>query len=233
MKFNNEEIELSLRDRKRGLQLPRQSSRELAEFMGILTGDGYMNHYKKYFYMIEIAGHKIEDHQFLTDHVATLSKKLFNFSPTLYVRKDQDSIGLRFLSKGLFNFLLGAGFKAGRKDQIGVPDWIQANNAYMRAFVRGFADTDGSFHYRGPYPTVTLASISEALISEIFHFLQRYHFVVRNYYCERRLDKRTGNLSTLYRLRLNGEKNFEHWITLINFKNMKHLKKIKSGDAGI
>ena len=62
MEFDLSEIKLSCYDIKRGLDLPNKPSEELAEFIGILAGDGYINFDpKKYSYIIDIAGNKILD----------------------------------------------------------------------------------------------------------------------------------------------------------------------------
>ena len=49
-------IELSRKDKKRNVILPKIHTKELAEFIGILTGDGYMNYYpSQHKYLLEIA----------------------------------------------------------------------------------------------------------------------------------------------------------------------------------
>ena len=73
MKFNLSKVKLSDNDIKRGLVLPKQPSEELAEFIGILTGDGYINYYPyQYKYLLEIAGDSRLDKDYLTIYVENL-----------------------------------------------------------------------------------------------------------------------------------------------------------------
>jgi len=48
MKFDLSNIELSYNDIRKNLTLPIKPSKELAEFIGILIGDGYIGYYEKY-----------------------------------------------------------------------------------------------------------------------------------------------------------------------------------------
>jgi hypothetical protein len=228
VEFETSRIEYSYSDFKRGLILPKQSSNELAEFIGILTGDGYMNLYKKYFYMIEIAGDKRLDKDYLGVYVNNMINKLFNIKPTVYKRKKQNTMYLRILSKGILNYLLMIGFKKGKKEQIGIPSWIISDNDYMLAFLKGLADTDGSLYFRGgDYPIVSFTSKSEPLVRNVFNFLKEKGFNLTNYYKEDKVDKRGYNNSITYTIKLNGRKKFKLWSDLINFRNKRHLDKIK------
>ena len=177
--------------------------------------------------MVEIAGDKKLDKNYLEMHVANLVKKLFNIQSTIYNRKKQNTMYLRILSKGIVNFLLEAGFKKGKKEQIDIPYWIILKEDYMLAFLKGIADTDCSIHFRGgKYPIISFASKSEPLAKTIFGFLKKKGFILSNYYKEERVDKRGYNDTTVYSIKLNGEKNFDLWLDLINFRNKRHLNKI-------
>ena len=54
---------MSYSDLKRGVKLPNKSSKELIEFFGILTGDGYTGKYRNN-HVVEISGNKIKDKKF-------------------------------------------------------------------------------------------------------------------------------------------------------------------------
>ena len=52
-------------DKRRGVTLPVKN-RDLAEFMGILTGDGFINVYPaRQEYVIEVSGNKLKDFEAL------------------------------------------------------------------------------------------------------------------------------------------------------------------------
>ena len=227
MKFDLSQIKLSINDVKRGLVLPKESSKELAEFVGILTGDGYVNYYPyQYKYLLEIAGDSRLDKDYLTKYTRNLVYKLFNLESSYSYKKGQNTMNLRLISKGLVNFLLKVGFKKGRKEQIGIPQWILENNRYIIAFIKGLADTDFSIYYRKKYPIISMASKSEKLIRTLFTYLKDNNFMLTNYYKENKIDKRGYNDSIVYKIVLNGHNNFRKWMKTIGFRNTRHIKKV-------
>jgi hypothetical protein len=188
-----------------------------------------MNFYDyQYKYILEIAGDSRFDKEYLENHVSKIAKSLFNLYPYIGLRKNQNSIYLRLISKGLINYLVSIGFKKGRKEQIGVPEWILNNEDYMISFLKGIADTDCSLYFRGgSYPIIGFVSKSEPLIRNIFDFIQKKGFILSNYYKEKRIDKRGYNDTVVYTIKLNGRKNYDLWLNLIHFRNPRHLNKIK------
>jgi len=180
MEFDLTNVKLSHNDIKRGLTLPKNPSKELAEFIGILTGDGYINYYPyQYKYLLEIAGDSRFDDNYLTGYVRELVKRLFSLESSFFRIKSQNSMYLRLISKGLINYLVEAGFKKGKKEQITIPSWIISNEDYMLHFIKGLIDTDGSIHFRGNYPIISFASKSHPLVAEVYAFLKREGFILR------------------------------------------------------
>jgi hypothetical protein len=229
MEFDLSEVGKSWNDIKRGLILPNEPSEELAEFFGILTGDGYINYYPNdYKSSLEIAGDSRFDEMYLKNHVAKLVKILFNLESSYSIKKGQNSIYLRLISKGLINYLSTIGFKKGRKGQIGIPEWILHDKTHMTFFLKGMIDTDGSIHFRGDYPIISISSKSEVLIKHLFNFIQKEGFKLKNYYKEERIEKRGYNNSVVYKVRLNGHENLNLWLKLVGFRNERHLNKLKS-----
>ena len=228
MKFDLSKIKLSKNDEKRSLFLPDKPSKELAEFIGILTGDGYLNYYPyQSKYLLEIAGDSRLDKHYLNSYVKNLIKRLFNIESSFFIRNDQNSMYLRLISKGLVTYLIKIGFKKGKKEQIGIPKWITSNRNYMVSFLKGVADTDFSIHFRKNYPIISFGSKSKMLTKIIFNFLKDEGFQLKNYYKEKKIDKRGYNDSITYSVKLNGEKNLVLWLYLIAFRNKRHLYKIK------
>ena len=247
MEFDLSKIKLSRNDIKRGLVLSRKPSRELAEFIGILSGDGYINFdNRKYSYIIEVAGNKILDKDYLENYATNLIKKLFNVNPSIYLKKNQNTRYVRILSKGIFNYLLKIGFKKGKKEQISIPKWIKNNDEFMIYFIKGLADTDFSlvlvkkpsikFEY---YPIVSLKMKSKILVKEVGNFLKKEGFKINIIEDEIQKDKRGYNDSVTSSLRISGRSNLEKWIKQIGFRNKKHLDKYNkyirsiSGTEGI
>jgi hypothetical protein len=117
-------------------------SAELAEFIGIILGDGGVTPYQ-----ITVTVHRIDDRVY-SEHVARIGKKLFSLSSTLSDRKDHNTRGVIFSSKRLVNYFGRQGIPIGNKvrQQVGVPAWIRMNKTYSNACMRGLIDTDGCFY---------------------------------------------------------------------------------------
>jgi hypothetical protein len=234
MKFDVMSIIKSKNDERRDLVLPAEPSEDLAEFMGILTGDGYMNHYPcQGKYLIEITGHSILDKEYFGE-ISTMIYALFGLKPTWKYFKIQKAMNLRMISKGMLHFLLHCGFKCGKKEQIGIPEWIRADERYMRAFIRGLADTDFSLHWRKNqwkrgYPIISGGLKSKVLMVAVAEFLRSRGFAVAGPYMELKKETRGYRDSIGYKLALNGHKNFKRWMQTIGFRNRRHLGKIEMG----
>lgn len=79
MHFDISNIDYNHQDRKRGITLPISLSLELAEFIGIVIGDGslkVLQHRKSY--EIAIAGDSRLDYEYHTKRINNLIKGLFN-----------------------------------------------------------------------------------------------------------------------------------------------------------
>ena len=231
--FDLSSIKLNAYDKKRNLTLPKESSRELAEFLGVLTGDGFMNRYSGGKTEIAIAGDSRLDLTYHNKFVIPLAKKLFNLVPKTYFIKDKNAINSKLCSKGLFEYLLLLGFKRGKKGRkLGIPNWILNNPVYMLNFIRGLSDTDGSLslidkHQKkyNFYPRITFCSISKILIFLVRSWLIKKGFKTSVIYDAKEYDKRTNTYSIKSDLYLNGRNNLEKWMNLVSFRNSRHLRK--------
>lgn len=116
-----------------------QKSAELAEFIGIMLGDGHISHFQT----IVTLGTKEEKY---VQHVASLMRRLFGIHPRILVRKTghrEVYIG----SVAITGWLLDQGLVQNKvARQVTVPLWIFTRSEYMRACLRGFFDTDGSIY---------------------------------------------------------------------------------------
>lgn len=113
---------------------------ELAEFIGIVLGDGGIT--KK---QVTITIHKIDD-QCYAEYIKKLIKKLFLVSPAHYTRKNVSNIVIS--RSELVKSLLKMGLCVGNKvrHQVDVPLWVKKSDKFSRACLRGLFDTDGCFY---------------------------------------------------------------------------------------
>jgi len=132
------------------IKIPKDS-RELAEFYGIMLGDGNSHRtksYKKGTYMIRIVGDSRYDKYYLENYVKPLIEKLFNIRVGVRYFKNKNAIYIESHSRKLISFLEEKEFPPGNKikNELKIPAWIKQNKDYLRICLRGLYDTDGSVY---------------------------------------------------------------------------------------
>ncbi len=117
-------------------------SKELAEFIGIMLGDGGMTNYQ-----IHVTFNTKTDNEYGI-YIRNLIKRLFRVSAPI-ISTDSDSAD-RIVASGvnLVEFLMKKGLRTGNKvkNKVNIPGWIFNNRVYSIACLRGLVDTDGSFY---------------------------------------------------------------------------------------
>lgn len=118
---------------------PRRS-KKLAEFIGIVLGDGGINPFQ-----VTISLHRVDDREYV-GYVVKLIEELFHVTPALSFREAVCSVVVSRVK--LVTFLKNMGLPIGSKvrHQVCVPSWITADDEYSRRCIRGLMDTDGSFY---------------------------------------------------------------------------------------
>lgn len=191
-------------------------SKELAEFVGIVLGDGGVTQRQ-----ITITLHSEDDREY-SKFVVNLIKKLFNVSVGTYYRKDSKAVNYNISRTKLVRFCIEkVGLKQGNKikQQVDIPNWIKGNKLYSIACVRGLIDTDGCIFthcykskgkwYR--YKKLSFTSYSKPLRQSVFDIL-------KNNGLNPRFAQRKD-------VRLDCVKDVQKYFQLINSHNPKHLKK--------
>lgn len=116
-----------------------KKSIKLAEFVGIMLGDGGITKEQA-----TITLNTDADKQYIK-YVSNLGKTLFGQSPKIAPRNDCRATNLRYSGISLIKFLSKIGLEPGDKvkRQVGVPTWIMKSIKYKTACLRGLMDTDG------------------------------------------------------------------------------------------
>ncbi len=123
------------------IDFPKQSSK-LAEFIGILLGDGGISKRQ-----IHITLHKKDDLAY-SNYVKNLLKELFKVEPSVTERKNSNILIIRLSRVNLVKRLEKMSLFARNKVhyQVTVPSWIYKNSVYKTHCARGLVDTDGCFY---------------------------------------------------------------------------------------
>lgn len=206
---------------------------ELAEFLGIMVGDGSLSISKKSkYYRLTISGHLENDYKYLTDYVAMLIRRLFNKNVYSWRFGKKNSFAIAFSSKEILQNLNALGLPCGKKSQtIKVPEAVLHGNMKMKAaFLRGLADTDfsvvfhkGSSRKNYTYPIICGATSSKILAIQVISLLKE--FKIKTNLNIRKLKHSFSKVEQYY-LEIYGRQNFQKWMRFIGFSNENHLTKI-------
>jgi DNA-binding transcriptional regulator WhiA len=175
--------------KRNDVNIPLVYSKDLAEFFGIMLGDGHISHFQ----IVVSLGNKEEKY---AKHVSLLIKKIFKVQAKISVRGN----GYRDVYLGsvdITSWLFKKGLVSNKvKSQVNVPSWIFTQDNYMRGFLRGFFDTDGSI-YRLKYGIqMSFCNRSLPLLKSLQLMLKRLRYnpsgiSLYNLYLTRRKDIKT------------------------------------------
>lgn len=192
-----------------------KKSPSLAEFIGIMIGDGTVSTYH-----IGITLNATDDAEYAI-FVTKLIKKLFGVHPKIYKRKGKNAIAITVARKLLVEYLHLLGLPIGNKIKQGldIPRWILNNPEFAKACLRGLMDTDGSVFthvYRSKmktyrYKKISFTSASPALLVSVQQILTQNN--IRSHISKTNL--RIGTKTCV-----------ERYFSYISSNNNKHLKRI-------
>lgn len=226
----------SREDSKRNIFLPKEFSEKLAEELGIMAGDGHLTTKKKD-YGIIIYGHYIDDMDYYTGFVVPLFKDLYNITPSIKkIPKTENGMRLEMWSKAVFKFHNKMGLPRGKKENnIKLPVQILNNNKFIKYFLKGFIDTDGSIVFQKKhkeiyyYPKINIEVSDHKLILDIKKMLDKLGFsysfcikIKKNKYTN---PKYTKEQYKSYSIDIYGVENLEKWFKEIGSSNLKHISK--------
>lgn len=118
---------------------PKGYHENLAEFVGIMLGDGGITSGQ-----CMITLNREADAEYV-QFVLVFLEKLFGEKPKFFIRKDSKAIVIYYNGFLLIDYLVNLGLKVGNKvkQQVDVPEWVKENKNFKIACLRGLMDTDG------------------------------------------------------------------------------------------
>lgn len=205
---------------------------ELAEFVGILIGDGYI-YTNKNKYIIGFTGSPITDKDYY-EYVKELIRKVWKKEVT--IKERNKGLRIAFGSKEISDFLInGLGLAHGidKSENIVIPECITKEWRLVKHSIRGIVDTDGSiFVAKKPgvikYPSIEITTSSPKLALQLHGILTKNGFrVAKIWKYKSKLSKRTT-----YKVPLNGFENLDKWVREISFSNPYKLNRAKKALMG-
>ena len=187
-------------------------SEKLAEFFGIMLGDGHITSGQIWIYVNTTTDKKY------VPYVKDLLGSLFKISVGCYHRKNDNMVDLFISSVDLMRYLNKKGLFVTNKvsDQVKVPSWIFDKDSYKKSFLRGFFDTDGSI-YKLKF------GVQMSFCNRSFPLLQSVREILWD------LGYRSSHISS-DKVYLTRKSDLHRYIQEIGFGNSKHFKRaIKFG----
>lgn len=198
-----------------------EESEKLAEFIGIMLGDGNLTKIKGYkigVYSIRIVGDSRFDRYYLINFVKPLIEELFEIKVNLYKIKKENGLNVNAYGLNLVNFLEEKGLKAGDKirSQVTIPNWIKNNNLYLRACLRGLYDTDGSVYKLTNQNShqISFRNYNYTLITDVRESLLS-------------LGIKCSKISKGNEITITKKSELQKFLKEVGFDNLKHLNKVK------
>ncbi len=191
-------------------------SKELAEFTGIVMGDGGITKSQ-----VMITTNSIDDRKY-GYFVKKLIKKLFAVNASVYFIDNHTAMIIAVSRKKLVEFCnkkLGLNIGNKLKQGLCIPNWIKGNLEFEKSCVRGLIDTDGcifdeSHNIKGKkynYKRLNFTSASLELRKSVFDILKKNNLSpkIRNNRCVQVEDK----------------EKIKKYFQIIGTSNPKHLKR--------
>ena len=230
MELLTSEISFSNKDKSGNILLPCHLDENLAEFIGIVTGDGHLNYElreKSRFYSVTISCNFTEDIEYFKNTINPLFEKLFNANLSIIKSKNWNYFNAVKCSRAIVNFLnINFCIPVGNKtSNISIPPIIiQSNDSIKAAFIRGLVDTDFSLSFKKrkrfhSYPIIKCSLKSKNIICQLNKILNEFGFKTNLILNEKNFDKRFNIYYERHSIYLSGVKNLEKWISIIGFDN--------------
>lgn len=197
------------------IKIPRLS-KNLAEFTGILIGDGGITQSQ-----VTVSTNSVEDRKY-GYFIKKLIKQLFYVNASIYFINSRTVMIIAVSRKKLVEFCnKKLGLKIGNKLKQGldIPAWVKDNLEFEKACIRGIMDTDGCvFTERHKikdkfynYKRLNITSASPALIKSVFDIFYKLGLNPR--------------IRHNRQVQIEDKDNIEKYFNIIGTHNPKHLKR--------
>ena len=193
-------------------------SKSLAEFSGIILGDGSITKGQILFFTNMITD---KEHGYF---VSRLIEKLFGVKPSIHFREDKTLMRVSVSRMKLVTFCNEKlGLKTGNKIklQVDIPDWIKKNIEFEKSCMRGLMDTDGSLFYechningkKYCYPRLSFVTASVPLKNSVVNILKKLNF-----------SPKIRGTSQRY-IQIEDKEEIKRYFKIIGSSNPKHLNR--------
>ena len=185
-----------------------------SEILGIMFGDGSMSKVGGSI-QITVTGHKVEDNEYLINHVCPLFAQDFSIKMKVRYRPNEKTMDIYTYSKKIASILSSWGMPLGLKNAAKLEPTVQLSE---KAFIRGLFDTDGCIYRKcGKYKQIQFKGSSLTLMEYAFKCLKKLGFH----------PSAIGQDETRYKFYLCRQNEVDMFFKTITPTNEKHLKRFQ------
>lgn len=160
---------LHYKNKQHYVKIPKYYSNDLAEFIGIMLGDGYIS----YFQVVVTLGNKEDKY---VKYVAELVNRVFKTKSKVTIKNGIYKT-VYVGSTELVKWLEKMGLVQNKvNSQVDVPNWIWKKDGYMKNALRGLIDTDGSIYKLKFGIQISFCNNSQPLLSSARSMLIKLGF---------------------------------------------------------
>lgn len=215
-------LNLNAHFKPKDIKIPRKN-RDLAEFVGIMIGDGGMSNHQ-----ITISSNYITDNNYI-HFIKNLIKNLFGLDASVYRIKNSKCATIVVSRINLVKFCKSIGIKIGNKlkQNLDIPSWIKSNKKFHAPCIRGLMDTDGCIYLechktdkkKYYYPKLSFVSHSKSLRKSVCKILSDSEF-----------NPRIRNDRSV---QIEGRQEIIKYFKIIKTSNLKHLERFNKFFGGV
>jgi len=208
--------------------LPEMNN-ELAEFIGIILGDGTLT---KYFIRISL---NAKDERPYSEYIVNLCEKLFHIKPLVRKERNANLLSIELFSVKMCKFLnetLKIPFGNKIKNKSKIPEIIMNDSALSLSCLRGLVDTDGTvcdYVYFSSYNPILIKQVEK--LNDVFKlFTSKNNVLIGSGKWENTMKyfKLVGSSNLKHIVRFNEKFKYKKFVSADNayklFKNYKGVK---------
>ena len=202
---------------KKPIKIPLRSP-QLAEFIGIVLGDGSIREYQT-----TISTNAKTDRPY-SYYIRGIIKKLFGIKLVRITPRPKNALDITTSSKNLVDFLIKCGLKKGDKiyNQVNIPYWILKNREFSKRCVRGLMDTDGGiFFHKHKTKGIYYRNVGLCFTSHSKPLLNSFHKIL----LDLEINAKSDNVRHVY---VYGRKEIAKYMNIVGSSNIKHIKRFRS-----
>lgn len=192
--------------------IPTNYSKDLAEIIGILLGDGSLTHFQ----VVVTLGNKEYSY---AEYVKDLMNKVFKANAKIGKRETGYN-DVYFGSVDISFWLQNQGLVFNKvKNQVDIPEWIFSDEEYMKMCLRGFFDTDGSVYKIRYGVQISFTNFSLPLLESLQSMLLRLQY--------------SPSCISSHKVYLTKKEDVQRFFGEIRPKNKKHIKRFEKINASV